>query len=89
AYYALISPLSQFANLIQKCVDPSFYNKDTFLCSIDMLPCGVDWQCHNIHLTEGHVQTENLELWFRDPLKCIRELLNNLTFCDVTFYLPE
>jgi hypothetical protein len=34
------------------------------------------------------MKTEKLELWFRNPIECIRELLGNPMFKDVTFYEP-
>ncbi|OBZ76392.1 hypothetical protein A0H81_03784 [Grifola frondosa] len=81
--------------IIQKRVNPSFRNKDALLNAVDGLPCGVDWQCRDVQLTgdipdqDGKVLTENLELWFRDPVECIRELFNNPAFRDVLTYTPE
>lgn len=85
------SKLSQIRNR----VDPSFHNKDAFFSAIDALPGGVDWQCQDICLTgdvpnqDGELPSENLELWFRDPLECIRELISNPTFKDDLHYAPE
>ena len=32
---------------------------------------------------------EELELWFRDPVECVRELLGNPLFRDQMVYAPE
>lgn len=76
-------------------VNPSFRNKREFLQAIDALPRGVDWQCESVALTgdleddEGTAQVEDLELWYRDPVECIREILGNPLFRDCTRYAPE
>ncbi|EED77474.1 predicted protein [Postia placenta Mad-698-R] len=81
--------------IIRNCIDPSFHNKDTFFSAIDALPGGVDWQCQDICLTgdvpnqDSKLPSENLELWFRNPLECIRELISNSTFKDNLHYAPE
>ncbi|EMD34479.1 hypothetical protein CERSUDRAFT_55540, partial [Gelatoporia subvermispora B] len=36
----------------------------------------------------GDALTEDLELWYRDPVECIRELLNNPLFENVVAYAP-
>jgi len=33
--------------------------------------------------------TEDLELWIRDPVECIKELIGNPAFRDVMKYAPE
>ncbi|KAH9916939.1 hypothetical protein B0H21DRAFT_816102 [Amylocystis lapponica] len=81
--------------IVQTRVKPSFHNKDAFLGAIDTLPSGVDWQCQDIQMTgdvpdqDGNLSVEHLELWFRNPLECIRELLSNPAFKDVLKYAPE
>ncbi len=37
----------------------------------------------------GKVLTEDIELWQRDPVECIRELIGNPVFKDYLAYLPE
>ncbi len=39
--------------------------------------------------SEGNNLTERLELWYRDPVDCIRELMGNPMFRDVMKYAPE
>lgn len=62
---------------------------------IDSLPGGVKWNLHEIHLTgdikdeDGEPLTETLELWWRDPVECVRELMGNPMFRDVMRYAPE
>ncbi|RDB24482.1 hypothetical protein Hypma_008517 [Hypsizygus marmoreus] len=81
--------------IIQQRVDPTFTTKDKFLGAIDSLPGGVGWNLHNIHLKgdivneDGDFLTEDLELWWRDPVECIRELMGNPIFRDVMRFTPE
>lgn len=62
---------------------------------MDELPSGVQWQCETINLTgdniddDGVAMTETLELWFRDPVECVKELLGNPAFKDSMRYAPE
>ena len=37
----------------------------------------------------GSRMVEHLELWFRDPVECVRELLSNPAFIDFISYGPE
>jgi len=59
------------------------------------LPTGPEWHCE-IVTVQGDVIDENglnmveeLELWFRDPVECVRELLSNPAFVDYTSFAPE
>ena len=38
---------------------------------------------------DGKALTENVELWLRDPLECIRELIGNPAFRECMKYAPE
>lgn len=38
---------------------------------------------------DGKPLTEELELWWRDPVECIRELLGNPVFKEIMRYAPE
>lgn len=95
-HYMRLGPRSP-AIQIRSELRPSFRNKTEFLRAIDQLPSGVDWQCESITLTGDMVDdseeetppTEDLELWFRDPVECIRELLGNPVFKDCMQYAPE
>ncbi|KAF8207692.1 hypothetical protein K438DRAFT_1755126 [Mycena galopus ATCC 62051] len=70
-------------------VKPSFDNKRTLLNAIDRLPIGADWKVKHIPVTgditdeSGQVMTETAELWFRDPVECVKELIGNPSFKDV------
>ena len=37
----------------------------------------------------GSCMVEDLELWFRDPVECVRELLSNPAFIDYISFAPE
>ncbi|KAJ6563196.1 hypothetical protein B0H10DRAFT_1753844, partial [Mycena sp. CBHHK59/15] len=76
-------------------VQPSFDNKRTFLDSIDSLPIGAKWDIRHIPLTgdlvddDGALRTETAELWFRDPVECVKELIGNPAFKAVMDYAPR
>ena len=59
------------------------------------MPTGPEWQCEVV-TAQGDVTDENgtsleeyLELWFRDPVECVRELLSNPAFVEFVSYAPE
>ncbi len=64
----------------------SFHNKRSFLQKIDMLPQGARWKLRKIKLEipaeDGGTTTEELDLWARNPVRVIRELLANPRFRD-------
>ncbi|KAK6983973.1 hypothetical protein R3P38DRAFT_3456241 [Favolaschia claudopus] len=65
----------------------SFHNNRAFLQKLDALPTGPDWTCEMI--TNGELMKEELELWRRDPVECIRELMGNPAFKKHMAYAPE
>ncbi|RDB21586.1 hypothetical protein Hypma_011245 [Hypsizygus marmoreus] len=79
---------------------PSFQNKAQFLGKIDELPGGVNWLCVDLDV-EGDIpdlatdpsgktmKREATELWYRDPVECVEELMGNPAFRDVMKYAPE
>ncbi|KAF8874590.1 hypothetical protein BD779DRAFT_1613547 [Infundibulicybe gibba] len=76
---------------------PSYKNNKTFLQKIDMLPTqGPEWTC-DIVTARGNrlnddgepMPVERLELWRRDPVECIKELLGNPAFKESLRYAPE
>ncbi|KAJ6608811.1 hypothetical protein B0H10DRAFT_2226532 [Mycena sp. CBHHK59/15] len=75
-------------------VQPSFDKKKTFLETIDSLPIGAPWSVKHIPLTgdilddDGVKRTETAELWFRDPVECVKELIGNPAFKAVMDYAP-
>jgi len=38
---------------------------------------------------DGAVKWEMVELWQRDPVECVEELIGNPTFRDMMVYVPE
>ncbi|KAJ6524347.1 hypothetical protein B0H19DRAFT_1215001 [Mycena capillaripes] len=76
-------------------VGTAYSSKDQLLEAIDDLPGGVGWKLEKVTLTgdleddDGKPIVETLELWYRDPVDCIRELMGNPVFRDVTQYAPQ
>ncbi|KAJ7728990.1 hypothetical protein B0H14DRAFT_3518411 [Mycena olivaceomarginata] len=73
----------------------SYHNNYTYLKKVDKLPIGPGWKCEII-TTSGNqldendeMMTEDLELWKRDPVECIKELLGNPAFREYMAYMPE
>jgi hypothetical protein len=63
---------------------------------VDRLPTdGPEWFCDIITIAgdkfndEGEVLTEDVELWRRNPVDCVRELIGNPAFKEVMVYAPE
>lgn len=63
---------------------------------VDSLPTGPGWKCKIVtahgNLTtpdKKTVLTEDVELWLRDPVECIKELVGNPAFKDHMSYIPE
>ena len=79
---------------IKEDANPAFHNARALMKRIDMLPYGPGWTCTNFRITgdeiddRGELRTEDLELWHRDPVKCIQELLDNPAFKDVQAFAP-
>lgn len=72
----------------------SFATKDELYNCVDGLPGGVGWHCQEI-VQEGDLKdangkplTEKLEVWYRDPVECIKELLGNPMFKQHMAYAP-
>ncbi|KAJ6611660.1 hypothetical protein B0H10DRAFT_2437370 [Mycena sp. CBHHK59/15] len=71
-----------------RAMDPSFHNSRAFLKRVDALPEGPEWFCHPFELlgdeldADGNPKKEVLELWHRDPIECVRELLGNPAFTN-------
>lgn len=72
-------------------------SKYTFFKLIDQLPRrdGMKWTCELINV-EGNILgeggqplTEVVELWSRNPVECVRELIGNPAFRDMMAYAPE
>ncbi|KAG2737915.1 hypothetical protein P692DRAFT_20883099 [Suillus brevipes Sb2] len=63
---------------------------------IDALPTkGPEWQCDMIAVAgdqvdpNGEMLSVELELWRRNPIDCVRELMGNPTFREKIAYAPE
>lgn len=61
---------------------------------IDLLPTGPDWVCDIVTVSgdregeDGEKMSEEIELWRRNPLECIRELIGNPAFKDKISFEP-
>ncbi|KAI0760729.1 hypothetical protein C8Q74DRAFT_1319609 [Fomes fomentarius] len=79
-----------------ECTRLSFTSAYLFYKKIDSLPGGfAQWRVELFDTIgdemdeEGKLRKETVELWYRDPIECIRELIGNPFFKDVTHYAPE
>lgn len=78
-----------------KASTPSFKNSCELLQKIDCLPSGPAWVREIIKVKgdaydeKGKEMTEEFEMWKRDPVECIRELLGNPDFHGNIAYAPE
>ncbi|KZP30194.1 hypothetical protein FIBSPDRAFT_908162 [Athelia psychrophila] len=76
-------------------VKPSFHNNRAFLQQIDALPRGPEWTCEPFVVTgdevddKGQLRTEEVDLWRRDPVECVKELLSNPSFRENMSFAPE
>ncbi|KAI0265222.1 hypothetical protein BC834DRAFT_825393, partial [Gloeopeniophorella convolvens] len=81
--------------LLNSRLNPSFHNSYSLSKMIDALLTGPSWTCELVNVKgdrigeDGKPMESNLELWMRDPLECIRELMGNPAFRDVISYAPE
>ena len=73
----------------------SFENMHSFLKHVDSLYAGPGWICQTIDV-EGDVVSKNgtkkwemLELWQRDPVECVEELIGNPALRGMMAYVPE
>jgi hypothetical protein len=69
----------------------SFTSKYLLMKAIDKLPRGTEWQLKRIQVKGNSAQAEgeDLELWLRNPVDCIRELMANPEFDGKVSYSPE
>ncbi|KAF8799293.1 hypothetical protein BYT27DRAFT_7040688, partial [Phlegmacium glaucopus] len=73
-------------NKIKHGADPAFHNARSLLQRIDSLPDGPQWTCSTFRIKgdqrdkDGQLRTEDVELWHRDPVECIKELMGNPAF---------
>jgi hypothetical protein len=72
-------------------------SKYKFFQKIDQLPRrpGMKWMCETVTVVgdilgeDGQPLSEKLELWRRDPVECVRELIGNPEFRDAMAFAPE
>jgi len=87
--------LTSHFNKTQNRCHLSFHNNYSFLQKVDRLATGPEWTCEivtahgNVVGPDGAMLTEDLELWKRNPVSCIKELIGNPAFCDHILYMPE
>jgi hypothetical protein len=66
-----------------------------FQKKLDKLPKGPGWTCEIVTSTgdrvglDGKLMTEKHELWRRDPVECVQELIGNPAFKEYISYVPE
>ncbi|KAJ7160307.1 hypothetical protein C8R46DRAFT_830620, partial [Mycena filopes] len=86
--------------IILQRAQPSYTGKNSFFEKIDELPGGVEWQCKEMDIkgdlpdldkdpTGKTMRGETVELWWRDPVECVRELMGNPMFRDAMRFAPE
>ncbi|KAH9974341.1 hypothetical protein BGW80DRAFT_1458404 [Lactifluus volemus] len=70
-------------------VTPSYKSNRSLLQKIDALPTqGCKWKCDivdvqgDIHSEDGIFPAEKLQLWRRDPVECVKDLLGNIILRD-------
>ncbi|KAJ7858828.1 hypothetical protein B0H14DRAFT_3085030 [Mycena olivaceomarginata] len=79
---------------VREGINPSFHNSRAFLKRIDALPEGPKWTCYPFELegdeldASGKPKKEVVELWCRDPVECVRELVGNPAFRAKQHYAP-
>jgi hypothetical protein len=61
----------------------------------DSLPFTSKWKYEIIKVKgdvigwDGKPDTESVELWFRDPIECVQDLIGNPAFRDHISYVPQ
>lgn len=72
----------------------SFHNSRSLFQKIDTLPKGPEWTCELLELEgdirdeDGAAQKETVELWHRNPVECVQELIGNPEFQPYMKYAP-
>lgn len=62
---------------------------------LDSLPVGPGWTCDLMEVEGdrrqdgGRMMGERLELWKRDPIECVKELIGNPLLKDHVAYAPQ
>ena len=72
----------------------SFHNSRSLFQKIDALPSGPKWTCELFEIEGdildegGATRTETVELWHRNPVECVQELIGNPDFKQYMKYAP-
>lgn len=72
----------------------SYKHKDSLLQKVDALPPGPEFKCTQVTVkgnkedAHGHALQEELEIFHRDPVECVHELIGNPAFWDALRYVP-
>ncbi|KAG1732914.1 uncharacterized protein EDB91DRAFT_1238697 [Suillus paluster] len=80
--------------ITQNCTKLSFHNNRSFLQRVDELPHGPGWSCKKVTVRgncedeNGKMLQEEVELWCRDPVECMKELIGNPSFKEDMAYSP-
>jgi Plavaka transposase len=80
---------------VQNNKDITFKSNYHLMKAVDKLSTGPGWTCEIIDVAgdkegeEGGTLFEDLELWRRDPVECVNELIGNPAFKDYISYVPE
>ena len=62
---------------------------------MDQLPTGPRWICEIVKVdgdrvnNDGKTMSEDLELWMRDPVECVKELIGNPAFKELMSFVAE
>ncbi|KDQ14631.1 hypothetical protein BOTBODRAFT_88667, partial [Botryobasidium botryosum FD-172 SS1] len=81
-------------NITRECTKPSFKDKHQFFSRFNQLPHGPEWHCETITVIgnlcgdDSKPLKETLEVRFRNPIECIKEILQNPAFKDHIAYAP-
>ncbi|KAG1890596.1 uncharacterized protein F5891DRAFT_1131630 [Suillus fuscotomentosus] len=80
--------------ITQNQTKPSFHNNRSFLQKVDELPHATAWSCKKVKVQgnktdeKGQTLHEEVEVWMRDPVKCVKDLIGNPLFRDHMVYTP-
>ncbi|KAG2354758.1 hypothetical protein BDR07DRAFT_1382007 [Suillus spraguei] len=64
------------------------------MIKVDKLPHTAAWSCKKVKVQgnktdeKGQILHEEVKVWMRDPVKCIKDLIGNPLFCDHMVYAP-
>ncbi|KAG1830781.1 Zn-finger domain-containing protein [Suillus variegatus] len=80
--------------ITQNRTKPSFHNNRSFLQKVDELPHAAAWSCKKVKVQgnktdeKGQTLHEEVEVWMRDPVECVKDLIGNPLFRDHMVYAP-